>query len=59
VTVGTVMEDSHIPLNKWLYAFRLMCASKKGVRARQIERMLGVSYKSAWFIAQGAPRHAL
>jgi transposase-like protein len=51
VTVGTVMEDSHIPLNKWLYAFHLLCASKKGMSAHQLHRMLGVTYKSAWFMA--------
>lgn len=51
VTVGTIMEDSHIPLNKWLFAFHLLCASKKGMSAHQLHRMLGVTYKSAWFIA--------
>src|SRR5262249_49012749 len=51
VTVGTVMEDSHIPLNKWLYAFHLLCASKKGMSAHQLHRMPGVTYKSAWFMA--------
>jgi transposase-like protein len=51
VTVGTVMEDSHIPLNKWLFAFHLLCASKKGMSAHQLHRMLGVTYKSAWFMA--------
>jgi len=51
VTVGTIFEDSHIPLNKWLYAFHLLCASKKGMSAHQLHRMLGVTYKSAWFMA--------
>jgi transposase-like protein len=51
VTVGTVMEDSHIPLNKWLLAFHLLAASKKGMSAHQLHRMLGVTYKSAWFMA--------
>jgi len=50
-TVGTVFEDSHIPLNKWLMAFHLLCASKKGMSAHQLHRMLGVTYKSAWFMA--------
>lgn len=50
VTVGTVMEDSHVPLNKWLYAFRLMCGSKKGISAHQLHRSIGVSYKTAWFM---------
>jgi transposase-like protein len=51
VTVGTVMERSHIPLSKWVYAFHLMAASKKGVSAHQLHRMLGITYKSAWFMA--------
>jgi transposase-like protein len=51
VTVGTVMEDSKIPLNKWVLAYHLMAASKKGMSAHQLHRMLGVSYKSAWFLA--------
>jgi transposase-like protein len=48
--VGSVMERSHIPVHKWLLAMHLMAASKKGMSAKQIERMLGVSYKSAWFL---------
>src|SRR6476469_4354709 len=52
VTVGTVYERSHIPLNKWLLATHLMCASKKGISAHQLYRMLGFgSYKTAWFMA--------
>src|SRR5437868_8457252 len=51
VTVGTVMEDSHIPLHKWLLVFQLLAASKKGMSAHQLHRMLGVTYKSAWFMA--------
>jgi transposase-like protein len=50
-TVGTVYERSHIPLHKWLAATHLMCASKKGVAAHQLHRMLGITYKSAWFMA--------
>jgi transposase-like protein len=50
ITVGTVFERSHIPLNKWLFAFSMMVASKKGVSAHQIHRMLGITYKSAWFM---------
>jgi transposase-like protein len=50
VTVGTIFEDSHIPLNKWLMAYHLMSASKKGMSAHQLHGMLGVSYKSAWFM---------
>jgi transposase-like protein len=51
VTVGTIFEDSHIPISKWLLAIHLMCASKKGMSAHQLHRMLGVTYKSAWFMA--------
>jgi transposase-like protein len=51
VTVGTVFEDSHIPLRTWVIAFQMMCASKKGVSAKQLQRQLGLgSYKSAWFM---------
>jgi transposase-like protein len=48
---GTVMERSHIPLHKWLFAMMLMSSSKKGASAHQIHRMLGITYKSAWFLA--------
>lgn len=51
VTVGTVLEQSHVPLNKWLLAFYLMCASKKGYSAHQLHRTIKVSYKTAWFMA--------
>ncbi len=51
VTVGTVMERSHIPLNKWVLAAHLMAASKKGVSGHQLMRTLGVTYKTAWFLA--------
>ena len=50
VMVGTVFERSHIPLNKWLMAAFLLCASKKGMSAHQMHRMLGITYKSAWFM---------
>lgn len=50
VTVGTIFEDSHIPLNKWLIAIYMLCSSKKGISAHQIHRMLKLSYKSAWFM---------
>ena len=50
VTVGTVFERSKVPLHKWLLATHLLCASKKGMSSKQIERMLGVSYKTAWFM---------
>jgi len=51
VRVGSVLGRSHIPLHKWLLAFRLMNASKKGMSAHQLHRMLGVTYRSAWFMA--------
>jgi transposase-like protein len=50
VTVNTLYERSHIPLHKWLAATHLLMASKKGMSAMQVHRMLGVSYKSAWFM---------
>ena len=49
-TTGTVMERSKIPLTKWMMAFYLMCASKKGISAHQLHRALGVTYQSAWFL---------
>lgn len=51
VTVGTVFERSKIGLNKWVLATHLMAASKKGMSAHQLHRMLGVTYKTAWFMA--------
>jgi hypothetical protein len=51
VTVGTVFERSKIPLHLWLYANHLLCSSKKGVSAHQLHRTLGVTYKTAWFMA--------
>ena len=51
VTVGTIFEDSHIPLRKWLVAWYLLCSSKKGISSLQIQRMLGLgSYRSALFM---------
>ena len=51
VTVGTVFESSKVPLNKWLLATYLMSSSKKGISAHQLHRTLGVTYKTAWFMA--------
>ena len=51
VTTGTVFEDSHIPISKWLLALHLLASSKKGMSAHQFHRMLGITYKSAWFMA--------
>jgi transposase-like protein len=51
-TMGTIYERSHIPLHKWLLATHLMCASKMGMSANQLYRMLGFgSYRTAWFMA--------
>jgi transposase-like protein len=49
-TTGTVMERSKIPLHKWMMAFYLMNASKKGVSSHQLHRALGITYQSAWFM---------
>jgi len=52
VTVGTIFEDSHIPLHKWLLAIHLICSSKKGMSAHQLMRNLEIgSYRTAWFMA--------
>lgn len=51
VTTGSVMESSHVPLNKWVLAFRLMASSKKGISAHQLHRTIQVTYKTAWFMA--------
>jgi len=52
ITVGTIFEDSHIPLHKWLLAIHLMCSSKKGMSAHQLMRNLEIgSYRTAWFMA--------
>jgi transposase-like protein len=51
VTAGTIFNDSHLPLEKWLTATLLLCESKKGMSACQIQRTLGIgSYKTAWYL---------
>jgi transposase-like protein len=50
VRIGTIFEDSHAPLRLWLQAIHLLCASKKGISTRQLQRMLGVGMKTAWFM---------
>jgi transposase-like protein len=50
VTTGSVMESSHLPLTKWVLAYRLMAGSKKGMSAHQLHRTIGVTYKTAWFL---------
>src|ERR1700694_1752677 len=51
VTAGTLIHDSHLPLWKWFLAIYLMCESKKGISAKQLQRMLNVSYKTAWYLS--------
>jgi transposase-like protein len=58
VTVGTIMESSHIPIGTWLAAIFLICASKKAISSLQLQRMLGLTYKSAWFMSHRI-RHAM
>ena len=59
VTVGTIVEDSHIPLRKWLVAWFLMCSSKKGISSLQLQRILDLgSYRTALFMSHRV-RHAL
>jgi len=50
VTAGTIFHDSHLPLLKWFAAAYLICESRKGMSANQIKRMLGISYKTAWYL---------
>jgi hypothetical protein len=59
VTIGTIFEDSHIPLRKWLIAWYLLCSSKKGISSLQLQRLLELgSYRTALFMAHRI-RHAL
>lgn len=51
VLVGTIFEDSHIPLSKWLLAIHMLCSAKNGVAALELSRTLGLAYRSAWFMA--------
>jgi transposase-like protein len=51
VTMNSPMERSHIALHKWVLAFHLICSSKKGMSAHQLHRTLGITYRSAWFMA--------
>ena len=50
VRQGTIFESSHLPLHLWLQVIHLMCASKKGIATRQIQRLLNCSMKTAWFL---------
>jgi transposase-like protein len=59
VTIGTIFEDSHIPLRKWLIAWYLLCSSKKGISSLQLQRLLELgSYRTALFMTHRI-RHAL
>jgi transposase-like protein len=51
VKVGTVFEDSHVPMHLWLQAMFLLCSSKKGISSNQLSRTLGVTLKTAWFMS--------
>ena len=51
VRIGTIFEESHIPLHKWLQAIHLMASSKKGISSHQLHRTLEITYKSAWFLS--------
>lgn len=50
-TAGTIFNDTHLPLQKWMLATAIMCNAKKGVSAKQLQRDLGVSYKTAWYLS--------
>ncbi len=50
VRKGTIFAESHLPLHLWLQAIHLMVSSKKGISAHQLHRVLGITYKSAWFL---------
>jgi transposase-like protein len=58
VTAGTVFNDSHLPLKSWFLATLLLCEAKKGISACQIQRTIGVSYKTAWYLCHRI-RHAM
>lgn len=51
VRKGTIFEESHLPMTKWLQAFFLICSSKKGISSHQLHRVLEVQYKTAWFLS--------
>src|SRR5882757_4532659 len=58
VMSGTIFHDSHLPLIKWFAAVYLLCESRKGMSANQLKRMLGISYKTAWYLCHRI-RHAM
>ena len=49
-TTGTIFHDTHLSLEKWLLTVFFMCESKKGISANQVKRMIGVTYKTAWYL---------
>src|SRR5229473_7292066 len=49
-TSGTILNDTHLPLQKWFLAIALICEAKKGVSACQMERHLGVNYRTSWYL---------
>lgn len=51
VTTGTIFHDSHMTLTKWFLAIYLICSGKKGISAKELQRQLGVTYKTAWYMA--------
>ena len=51
VKMGTIFESSHVELKLWLQAIHLLCASKKGISSNQLQRTLGVTFKTAWFVS--------
>lgn len=58
VRIGTIFEDSHLPLRLWLQAIHLLCSSKKGISTRQLQRLLGCGMKTAWHLGHRI-RHAM
>ena len=58
VRIGTIFEDSHLPLRLWLQAIHLLCSSKKGISTRQLQRTLGCGMKTAWHLSHRI-RHAM
>src|SRR5260370_15609073 len=49
-TSGTIFNDTHLPLTKWFLAIAMICEAKKGMSAKQLERHLGVNYRTAWHL---------
>ena len=58
VRIGSIFEDSHLPLRLWLQAIHLLCSSKKGISTRQLQRTLGCGMKTAWHLGHRI-RHAM